>query len=128
MTILIGWSIAGGLGCGRSSRSSAAFRSAQVAFGRVLSQVEDDDFVRSARAANVKLNRLADGAILLLDGLVVRDNVDRVFVVLVVHFFQRNLNRANMLRTFLRLRERELEDVTFAETLQFLDLVMIGSD
>src|SRR3984957_11656752 len=93
MTILVGWSIPRSFRWCGSSGSAAGLRCAQVALGRVLREIENHDLIRSARAVNVKLNRFANGAVLLLDGFVVRDDVHRVFVVLVVHFFQRDLNR-----------------------------------
>src|SRR3984957_3712751 len=111
-----GWSRTGRLG------------SAQVSLGLILGEIDDDDLVRSARALHVKLNGLANGLVLLFNGLVVGDDVDGVAIVFGVDFLQLHLNRTDVLRTGIGFSEIEFEDVALAAAFEFFDFIMVARD
>src|SRR5690348_12954611 len=90
-------SVARGIGAGWSC--GTRLRSAQVAFGFILAEVEHDDFVRRASTRNVKLNRLAHRAIFFLDILVVGNHIQRVLEMLLINFLEGYLNWTDMLGT-----------------------------
>ena len=93
--------------------------------GLILADVEHDDLIRSASAANVKLDRLTNGLVFLLDVFVVGYNVNGVFVVLGIGLTEQHLDGADVLR-LLFLLQRKFEDVALTETPRFASNFVIS--
>src|SRR6266403_4295093 len=82
-------------------RAAGSLRYAQVAGSARLRNLVDDQLESCVAPAGVEENRLVDGAVLLLEALVIGQDVDGELILLRVGALQLDLHRADLLRASL---------------------------
>src|SRR5208282_977463 len=113
-----------GTGSGGSHRVSVCLGDAQIAADLVLANLVDDEFLRLMSAAQVEEERLIDGAILVLGGLVL-DGQDEVgAVLLLVGALEFDGDNTDLLGLILA-GDGEFDVVALALAAEHVDLVMV---
>src|SRR6266568_1705581 len=113
-----------GIAC-RGCRS--ALRHAQVARSAALGDFVHHKLERRAAAPRVENDGLVDRAVLFLEAVVIRKNVDRVLVLLGIGVFQHQLNAAHFCRAALALYG-EFKTIALASAAKLIDFVMVAGD
>src|SRR5690348_16012086 len=111
----------------RGGGGSRRFRSAEIAGRRSLRHLVDHEFQRRPAAPGIEENGLVDGAVFLLEGLVVGQDVDGELVLLGVGAFELDFDAPDFLRGSLAV-DGELEIVASAHAAKLIDLVVVAGD
>jgi hypothetical protein len=99
----------------------------EVSDDLVLLDLIDYELVRLVCPGDIKLNRLIDRPVFLLNLLIVGEDFDRVLVVLRFGLLQTDRDVSDLLRC-LRLAEAEFKVVSLAECLKRCEFLTIGRD
>lgn len=99
---------------GRGSGLRIRLGNADVSAYRVLSSLVDDDFLGQTRSRGVEEDRLVDGAVLLLEALVLNDHGDVNLILLFVYALEFYGDVANLLRLVFAT-DGKLDVVALAE-------------